>query len=418
MAAGRGVGRARRCGDPARGRAGRGPGCRRAAARRGADPAAGDAAGVTALHAAAAAGRGDVVELLLARGVFVDQAEFDGDTALANASALGHEAVVRILLAHGADPSIPGSRGDRPIQLARQGRHGSIVRLLREAEQRPVARTGAVPIAPDQIGRVLGGGADASARVYRPGYRRRVAAVVGINDYRHWPRLKGARRDAEKVAARLRAMGFDTVHELYDREATREAILELLGSRLPAEVGADDLVVIFFAGHGETEVLDADGTRKRGSVIPADATVESPFATAIPMPKLRELTSRLEAKHVYYAMDSCYSGLGFTRGLGVVDPRVPDYIEKVTSLRAVQMVTAGGEGEEAIEREGEGVFTRSFLDALDGAADANGDGYVTATEIGAYVAPRVTNETGARQSPQSGRLEGEGEIAFEVRPGG
>ncbi|MCA9506484.1 MAG: ankyrin repeat domain-containing protein, partial [Myxococcales bacterium] len=51
----------------------------------GADPAAGDAAGVTALHAAAAAGRGDVVELLLARGVFVDQAEFDGDTALANA---------------------------------------------------------------------------------------------------------------------------------------------------------------------------------------------------------------------------------------------------------------------------------------------------------------------------------------------
>ena len=71
-----------------------------------------------------------------------------------------------------------------------------------------------------------------------------------------------------------------------------------------------------------------------------------------------------------------------------------------------------------LEREGEGVFTRSFLDALDGAADANGDGYVTATEIGAYVAPRVTNETGARQSPQSGRLEGEGEIAFEVRPGG
>ena len=48
--------------------------------------------------------------------------------------------------------------------------------------------------------------------------------------------------------------------------------------------------------------------------------------------------------------------------------------------------------------------------------DANRDGYVTATEIGAYVAPRVTNETDARQSPQSGRLAGEGEIAFKVAP--
>ena len=80
------------------------------------------------------------------------------------------------------------------------------------------------------------------------------------------------------------------------------------------------------------------------------------------------------------------------------------------------MVTAGGEGEEAMERDGVGIFTRSFLDALNGEADANGDGYVTATEIGAYVAPRVTNETAARQSPQSGRLEGEGEIAFRILP--
>ena len=99
-------------------------------------------------------------------------------------------------------------------------------------------------------------------------------------------------------------------------------------------------------------------------------------------------------------------------------PGEPDYISKVTSLRAVQMVTAGGEGEEAIERAGQGVFSKNLMEALDGKADANGDGFVTATEIGVYVRPRVTNQTGARQSPQIGRLEGEGEVAFDIRPRG
>jgi uncharacterized caspase-like protein len=185
-------------------------------------------------------------------------------------------------------------------------------------------------------------------------------------------------------------------------------------------VGEDDLVVIFFAGHGQTETMGGSSGAKRGYIIPVDASVEGVFQTAIPMQQLRDLTNRLAANHVYYAMDSCYSGLGFTRGLSLIKEGADNYIDKVTSLRSVQMVTAGGEGEgeggEAIEIDGQGVFTRSFLNALRGKADANRDGYVTATEIGAYVAPRVTNETDARQSPQSGRLEREDEIAFRVAP--
>ncbi len=78
------------------------------------------------------------------------------------------------------------------------------------------------------------------------------------------------------------------------------------------------------------------------------------------------------------------------------------------------MVTAGGEGEEVLEREGRGIFTNSFIDALSGKADLNKDGYVTASEIGTYVTPRVTEESDAKQTPQSGRLEGEGEIAFKL----
>ena len=389
----------------------------------GSDPNGQDDEGVSALHVAATKGHVEVVQALLNSGAEVDLQEFDGDTALVNASAFGRTAVVELLLRAGADESIESSQGYSAIQHARRGRHSATVKMLSKrsiAELRPKASSLGGGSRPNNAGPSLpesnAGAAEQATRqaekTYRPGYARRIAAVIGVNDYKYWPRLSGARGDAERVSARLKKLGFDEVFELYDKEATRGAILSLLGSKLGEVAGENDLVVIFFAGHGQTETLAGD--RKRGYIIPVNATIKNVFATAIPMQKLRELTSRLPAKHVYYAMDSCYSGLGFTRGLSVVKPSSNNYISKVTSLRAVQMVTAGGEGEEAIERNGEGVFTRSFLDALQGEADSNGDGYVTATEIGAYVAPRVTNETDARQSPQAGRLEGEGEVAFRV----
>ncbi|MFK7897780.1 MAG: ankyrin repeat domain-containing protein [Myxococcota bacterium] len=391
----------------------------------GADPNGQDDEGVSALHVAATRGHTQIVEMLLTAGAEVDLQEFDGDTALINASAFGQTAVVEVLLGAGADDSIESSQGYSAVQLARRGRHKSTVKMLSKwkvaARKAAAGRAGgaggqgrpqAGPALPESNAGAPSARPRLPAKTYRPGYARRIAAVIGVNDYQYWPALSGARGDAEKVSARLKGLGFDEVFELYDQDATRGAILSLLGSKLGEATGENDLVVIFFAGHGQTETIGGD--RKRGYIIPVDATVESVFSTAIPMQKLRELTNRLPAKHVYYAMDSCYSGLGFTRGISIVKPSSNNYINKVTSLRAVQMVTAGGEGEEAIERNGEGVFTRSFLDALEGKADSNGDGYVTATEIGAYVAPRVTNETDARQSPQAGRLEGEGEIAFRV----
>ena len=381
----------------------------------GADPNQTGQNGITALHIAASEGDIEVAEALLRRGAFVDQMEFDGDTPLIQASIAGHIELVRLLLGEGADANVESSKGYTAIQHSRRARHSPIVRLLKVAERQPKTQTARVaPALPQSNNRSTNAPTIRIKKKYQPGYKRRIAAVIGVNDYTHWRPLTGARGDAEKVARQLKALGFDEVLELYDGEATRDAILDLLGSKLPRVVGEDDLVVIFFAGHGQTETVGGARERKRGYIIPVDATVEGVFATAISMQKLRALTNRLPAKHVYYAMDSCYSGLGFTRSLGLVKLTEDDYINKVTSLRSVQMVTAGGEGEEAIEQSGEGVFTRSFLDALRGKADANGDGYVTATEIGAYVAPRVTNETRARQSPQSGRLEGEGEIAFKI----
>jgi len=377
----------------------------------GADPNEGDAAGVTALHQAAAKGHLEIVKALVEAGADIDQAEYDGDTALVNASEFGHVEVVRYLVDQGADPTLESSHGYPAIKHARRRGHSKVVAVLREAAKRPLPQSGA---GGGRFGATTHVFEIKAPKTYKPGYRNRIAAVIGINDYEKWPPLRGAEPDARRVAAQLKKLGFDLVLELYNADATRDGILRLLGSQLQNHTTENDLVTIFFAGHGQTETLPGPAQEKRGYIIPVDGDPGRVFSTGIPMHQLRELTNRLPAKHVYYAMDSCYSGLGFTRGIGLVKKGTSNYIDKVTSLRSVQMVTAGGEGEEVLEREGRGIFTTHFLDALSGEADLNGDGYVTANEIGTYVIPRVTSASDAQQTPQSGRLEGEGEIAFKL----
>ncbi|MBI3321063.1 MAG: caspase family protein [Candidatus Omnitrophica bacterium] len=242
-------------------------------------------------------------------------------------------------------------------------------------------------------------------------YEKSWAVVLGINRYQFWPPLEYAVADARAVAEELKAMGFDEIIQLLDQDASREKILTLLGVDLPKKVGPEDRVVIFFAGHGQTESL-ADGG-EQGYIIPADARQTNYFATAISMTQVRELSQRIPAKHLLYVMDACYSGHGFTRASGL-DPLMEGYVEKITALRAVQMITAGGKDEQVAEREGHGIFTLYLLRGLAGEADRDADGVITASELGAYLMPQVSRATDNHQTPQYGRLDGEGEVVFTV----
>jgi uncharacterized caspase-like protein len=131
------------------------------------------------------------------------------------------------------------------------------------------------------------------------------------------------------------------------------------------------------------------------------------------MQQVRDISVRIPAKHILYAMDACYSGQGFTRALGL-DPGTSGYIQKITSLRSVQMITAGGKAEQVVEVDGHGLFTQYFLQGLSGEADRDNDKVVTASELGAYLMPQVSRASDNLQTPQYGRLDGEGEVVFLV----
>jgi len=245
-------------------------------------------------------------------------------------------------------------------------------------------------------------------------YQRSWAVVIGIDRYQHWPHLQAAVADAKAVAQRLKEMGFEPVTYLADGEATRDRILTEIGTRLSRDTGPNDRVIIYFAGHGYTEELP-NGDQV-GYLIPADCPQSNFFTYAISMQQIRETFSRMRAKHIYYVIDACFSGYGFTRGGGMA-PGARGYLQVVTEKRAVQMITAGRKGDMAHEEKGHGIFTLYLLRGLKGEADLNSDGLVTASELGAYVQPNVYQASGQRQLPQYGRLEGEGEVVFLVGEG-
>lgn len=86
------------------------------------------------------------------------------------------------------------------------------------------------------------------------------ALVVGINDYAYIRQLRGAVNDARDIESVLRKRGVRDLTVLIDREATRARLLGEL-DRLVGRVGPGDLVIVTFAGHGDSEIWGREHPR-------------------------------------------------------------------------------------------------------------------------------------------------------------
>jgi len=80
--------------------------------------------------AAAAAGDVDELRRLLARGVDINRADYDGRTALHLAASEGHVNAVTFLIGRGADASMRDRWGNTALDDAKRGAHGSIEQVI------------------------------------------------------------------------------------------------------------------------------------------------------------------------------------------------------------------------------------------------------------------------------------------------
>jgi len=247
-------------------------------------------------------------------------------------------------------------------------------------------------------------------------YDNSYALLIGIDKYENVQPLNYAVKDAESIQDILvSTFNFPegNITLLKNEEANKQAILKAF-SDLTKKAENNDRVLIYFAGHGETMELTEGG--ERGYLLPVDGNKEDLYLSSIGMDELEDISEMSKAKHTLYLVDACYGGIAAVGSRGLDASSTPNYIDKITKNRAVQIITAGGRGEQVIEKAkwGHSAFTLNLNRGLkDGNADMNADGYITANELGMFLSEKVTIDSDNQQTPQYGRMTSqEGEFVF------
>jgi tetratricopeptide (TPR) repeat protein len=234
------------------------------------------------------------------------------------------------------------------------------------------------------------------------------AVVIGISSYKNVAadaQLKYAHRDAEAFGAFLRSPnggGFPStqIKLLLNENATLSSVRTALGTWLPRSAEAEDVVYIFFAGHGVVEG-DTDGY-----LLTHDSDPQNLYATAFAISDLdRIVTERLRARTVVLMADACHSGrIGWVARSAERQVLINRYLDEVgKSGKGVIRVLASRADERSFEDErwggGHGVFTFFLLKGLNGVADRDKDGVVRVGEITTYLSEVIPEETRALQHP-------------------
>jgi tetratricopeptide (TPR) repeat protein len=246
--------------------------------------------------------------------------------------------------------------------------------------------------------------------------------------------------DAVRLAEVLHSQhGFEVHGPLLD--ATGAQLRELLQVTLKDEVGANDRVLFYFAGHG----VAADGEDgPAGYIVPADAE-KTELSTYIPMADLQAALDALPCRHLLLILDCCFSGaFKWSTQHRAITGLMPKRIYAQRFARFVedparQIITSAAYDQKALDvlagkatgdRGGVAAddgrmhspFALALFDALAGAADVKldreGDGVITATETYAFIRDRIEPATIAerqRQTPSFFPLKGHGKGEFMFR---
>jgi tetratricopeptide (TPR) repeat protein len=232
----------------------------------------------------------------------------------------------------------------------------------------------------------------------KPAIPRGFALVVGIDAYKNLPPNKQLRysvADAESVYTTLISVEggnfpAENVHRLLGADATLENLRRELEVWLPSVARPDDRIVIFFAGHGFMK----DG---KGYLAPHDVDHVNLERTGYPMASLAKVMQSIPSKWKLLLTDACHSG-------AVAETGSEEVVNALQDLnRTLLSFTASATREFSHENKnvggGHGLFTYFVVKGLEGEADDNCDGKVTAGELIPYVKDNVRGKSNGKQNP-------------------
>ena len=308
-------------------------------------------------------------------------------------------------------------------KMVRNAEFGSQVKVRIQRNGQPFEKSVSVGITP-QMAKIVEARKDTPEPVrnaaHEPGVRW--AVIIGISAYADTqiPSLRYASSDARAfydwaVSPDGGKYAPSRVKLLLNQEATaaniKQALFEWLRKALE-----EDMVTIYFAGHGSPESPDSHNNL---FLLPYDTKYASIATTAFPMWDIETALKRfIMAKKVVVLADACHSG-GVGRSFDIarrsnrgirVNP-ISSAIQGLSQVgQGVCVISASSDNQFSQESEiwggGHGVFTYFLLKGLQGDADYNQDRSVSLGELTSYLSEQVRRETQNGQSPTvSGRYD-------------
>jgi hypothetical protein len=219
--------------------------------------------------------------------------------------------------------------------------------------------------------------------------------AVGVTNYRDHSLAEGVRfaaGDAATVKAHFQEHGGKlyravNVRGLADEQATRDNIQKEM-RELAAQVGPNDVFVLYLAGHGAA-------FERNYHFIPWNARYTSQQALreqSLDQDTLRTLLAGIAARKTLVLLDTCSSGtFGAERGRALGDK---DAIDRFSRLTGRALIAAAADDKMALEGEGgHGVFTSALLEGLRGAADRNHNDTIEVGELADYLEEAIPQIT-------------------------
>jgi TPR repeat protein len=252
--------------------------------------------------------------------------------------------------------------------------------------------------------------------------------AIGIDHYRNWPVLGTAVSDATGFARLLTSQfGFEYAAEpLTEKSATRDNINSLIDDDLRNRLKPEDDLIIFFAGHGTTRNDKVgDETQSSGFLVPFEARAPGAidfWSDYLNIEEFLRKVSSLPSEHILVILDSCHSGMAL--GSKFTTSRADTRFQNDMLRKVSRTVITSAQGDQLAADNGplaeHSLFTGLMMQGLiTGRADGYGQGFITATQLGAYTQHEVGVQEGSKQTPLFGGfdLDGGGELIIPLGAG-
>jgi TPR repeat protein len=249
-------------------------------------------------------------------------------------------------------------------------------------------------------------------------YKRVVALCIGIDRYRApgIPALSFAERDAQEFANLLQSH-YGYKPELFLGKKATKAAIDAKLEEYAAKLGEKDVLLVYFAGHGN--VIDLPSYGRAGYLIPYDARLDldepgDPATWSDQALDMRQLVAfvnepRMRAHHVLLILDTCCSGFMTKRGNSHGNFAEQADLQVIQAQRSRMVLAAATERQSATEDRNarHGYFTNALLDVL------KSPEATSVTDVFREVRKRVVKDSNMQMQPQMGNVgDGDGEFVF------